>query len=488
MFIDQKQYLRYCQITSDLICFAILDLLFVPLILTLTANGWGDLFSVHADACNVCIYKTPFSLNCILILTVISTGILVRLKFYDHSSTNTKKVLLIQPVSLTIIHSTLLWMLLTWIDLDAHTMYTAIISSITFLFLLLLANRLYLVHAIRKSKSHAHLIRQIVLVGTGSNSLLLATYIKTHPESGLRLAGCLATRKNASHQQNFGFRILGIVTDLPSLVLEHHIDCILVPEDENSSPHLDYLFKTCAAMGIDFATAMPLPEPAPLSSEQYSMEILGKTKISLFQFTNTSPFSAFIRRVVDFTASTALIFLCLPFWIIVPALIHSSSPGPAFFRQKRVGKFGEIFTLYKFRSMIVNAEAMQSDLVYLNEMDGPAFKIKDDPRLTPTGKFLRKYSLDELPQLFNVFLGDISLVGPRPAKADEVRQYKPTERRRLSVIQGITCIWQVSGRNDLKFDEWMKLDLLYIDNRSIMLDLKILLRTVPAVLMKKGAY
>ena len=138
--------------------------------------------------------------------------------------------------------------------------------------------------------------------------------------------------------------------------------------------------------------------------------------------------------------------------------------------------------------MVGGAEKMQEGLMHLNEMDGPAFKIKNDPRQTITGSFLRKTSLDELPQLFNVFRGDISLVGPRPAIEIEVIQYRPIERKRLSVTQGITCIWQISGRNNIKFDEWMKLDLLYIDNLSTAQDFRIILKTIPAVLLKKGAY
>jgi len=211
-------------------------------------------------------------------------------------------------------------------------------------------------------------------------------------------------------------------------------------------------------------------------------------EFKLIKFVYIIPLTVFLKRIIDLTASSVLIVLCMPFWITIPISIKLTSPGPVFFRQERFGKYGKKFILYKFRSMVVGAEKMQEGLTYLNEMDGPAFKIKNDPRQTVSGRFLRKTSLDELPQLFNVFRGDISLVGPRPAIEKEVIHYRPIERKRLSVPQGITCIWQVSGRNNIKFDEWMKLDLMYIYNFSAAQDIKILLKTIPAVLLKKGAY
>jgi lipopolysaccharide/colanic/teichoic acid biosynthesis glycosyltransferase len=166
-----------------------------------------------------------------------------------------------------------------------------------------------------------------------------------------------------------------------------------------------------------------------------------------------------------------------------------SSPGPVFFRQQRSGMSGAPFTLYKFRTMVTNAEQFRHELEAMNEMTGPVFKITNDPRVTPTGKFLRKYSLDELPQLWNVLRGEMSLVGPRPLPVDEVRRFNDlAHRRRLSVKPGLTCLWQISGRNEVKdFRDWVRLDLEYIDNWSLWLDLKILCRTVPVVLVGTGA-
>jgi lipopolysaccharide/colanic/teichoic acid biosynthesis glycosyltransferase len=166
---------------------------------------------------------------------------------------------------------------------------------------------------------------------------------------------------------------------------------------------------------------------------------------------------------------------------VVAVLIKLDSTGPVIFSQKRVGLYGRKFTLYKFRTMILGAEGIKSHFEELNEMDGPVFKIRNDPRITRLGRFLRRASLDELPQLFNVLKGDMSVVGPRPPLPEEVEKYEVWQRRRLSMKQGLTCLWQANGRNTLDFKTWMKLDLDYIDNWSWWLDLKILLRTIPAI-------
>jgi lipopolysaccharide/colanic/teichoic acid biosynthesis glycosyltransferase len=176
-------------------------------------------------------------------------------------------------------------------------------------------------------------------------------------------------------------------------------------------------------------------------------------------------------------------------FVILAILIKLTSPGPVFFRQQRSGLNGSPFTLYKFRTMGTNAEQLKHELEAMNEMSGPVFKVTNDPRVTPVGKFLRKYSLDELPQLYNVLRAEMSLVGPRPLPVDEVKRFDNlAHRRRLSVKPGLTCLWQISGRNQISdFKDWVRLDLEYIDNWSLWLDLKILIRTIPAVLIGTGA-
>ncbi len=200
------------------------------------------------------------------------------------------------------------------------------------------------------------------------------------------------------------------------------------------------------------------------------------------------PVYAFFKRLFDLLLSGMAILLLSPVLLILAIAVRSDG-GPAIYSQIRVGKNGKLFRIYKFRSMCVNADSpeMLEKLAALNEMDGPAFKIKDDPRITKVGRFIRRTSLDELPQLFNIFIGNMSIVGPRPPLESEVRQYTEYQKQRLLVKQGLTCYWQCSGRNNISFDEWMDMDIRYIRERSLLTDLKIILKTVPAVLSGDGA-
>ena len=175
-------------------------------------------------------------------------------------------------------------------------------------------------------------------------------------------------------------------------------------------------------------------------------------------------------------------------YFLIPILIKLSSRGPVLFKQVRAGLNGRKFVLYKFRTMYVGADLARRELANQNEMDRVVFKIRNDPRITSIGKFIRKYSLDELPQLINVIKGDMSIVGPRPPLPEEVNNYQIWQRRRLSMKPGLTCLWQISGRNEVSFEKWMELDLEYIDNWSLFLDLKVIIKTIPAVISGRGAY
>jgi len=201
-----------------------------------------------------------------------------------------------------------------------------------------------------------------------------------------------------------------------------------------------------------------------------------------------SEFHLFCKRMLDIALSASSLLLLWPVLLVIAAAIRVLSPGPVLFRQTRCGLGGRHFTLYKFRSMVNNAEQLRAELHQLNELDGPVFKISDDPRITSVGRILRRFSLDELPQLWNILRGDMSFVGPRPAIPDEVEQYEAWQRRRLRMRPGLTCTWVLEGRNHLDFNRWMQLDLAYIDTWSLWLDLKIFLRTIPIVLSGRGAY
>ena len=195
------------------------------------------------------------------------------------------------------------------------------------------------------------------------------------------------------------------------------------------------------------------------------------------------------KQAIDFAGAMAMLVLLSPVFLLCALAVKFNSPGPVLFQQKRSGINGRPFTMYKFRSMATNAEQRKHELAAMNEMTGPVFKVANDPRITPIGRFLRRFSLDELPQLFNVLKGAMSLVGPRPLPVDETKRFEDlAHRRRLSVKPGLTCLWQISGRNEVnEFSDWVRLDLEYIDNWSLWLDIKILFRTIPVVFIGTGA-
>ena len=192
------------------------------------------------------------------------------------------------------------------------------------------------------------------------------------------------------------------------------------------------------------------------------------------------------KRVIDIFGAVTGLILTAPIMLIAAILIKLESQGSVVFKQERIGKEGKRFLMFKFRTMCPEAEALKKQLTHLNEMNGPVFKIKEDPRVTRVGCFLRKYSVDELPQLLHVLTGELSLVGPRPALPEEVQKYEPWQRARLTAKPGLTCLWQVNGRNELDFADWMKLDLEYVEKRSLGLDFRILLKTIPTVLKGTG--
>jgi lipopolysaccharide/colanic/teichoic acid biosynthesis glycosyltransferase len=200
------------------------------------------------------------------------------------------------------------------------------------------------------------------------------------------------------------------------------------------------------------------------------------------------PYLRFGKRALDFVASVFALVVCAPVVGLLAVLIKLESRGPVFYRSVRIGRGGRAFTFYKLRSMVKDADRHRHHIAHMNEADGPVFKIARDPRITRIGKFMRTTSLDELPQFFNVLIGDMSLVGPRPPIPEEVAQYEPWQLRRLDVRPGITCLWQISGRSRIGFQEWMRLDLEYIRHQSLGLDMQILVRTLPAVLSREGAY
>jgi len=253
--------------------------------------------------------------------------------------------------------------------------------------------------------------------------------------------------------------------------------------------HLNRLQEAIAACEIEGVEAWLLADFIKTSIARPDFDAIGDRPMLVFRTTPDISWALLIKGVIDRVGAFLLLIPASVVMLAAAAAIRLTSPGPIVFRQVRAGKHGKPFTMYKFRTMVTDAEMRQAELLAFNQMSGPVFKIERDPRITPIGRYLRKWSIDELPQLLNVLQGHMSLVGPRPLPIYEVEKFENTaQRRRLSVKPGLTCLWQVSGRNQVTdFHEWVRLDLKYIDNWSIWLDIKILIMTIPVVLLGLGA-
>jgi exopolysaccharide biosynthesis polyprenyl glycosylphosphotransferase len=330
--------------------------------------------------------------------------------------------------------------------------------------------------------------RTVVIVGTGRRATDIAKLIVGHNYWGYKILGFVSD----GHRLSNGwarYRIFGSVPDLRRILetgaIPEPIDEIVFAVTRKKLDEMKQIFIMCEELGIRTRVAMNF-----FSNRVARLEIEELEGVPFLTFTTTPSNEAHLalKRALDIAISLVLLTLTLPVILLAAGLIRITSPGSVLFKQKRIGLNGRLFTLYKFRTMIENAHERREELAHLNEMNGPVFKLKSDPRVTPIGRWLRRFSFDEIPQLWNVLKGDMSLVGPRPPIPEEVASYHRWHRRRLSMKPGLTCLWQISGRNDIQdFDRWMKLDLQYIDNWSPSLDLKILLRTIPAVLSGKGA-
>lgn len=328
-------------------------------------------------------------------------------------------------------------------------------------------------------------IDDVLVVGTGPSARHTGTTLEQkHPRR--RLLGFLRPNTGPARMQVPRERVLGSVReDLERILRAHPVGEVYVAlRTTECGRDVEAVIRVCERLGIPFALpAVPVPMGRARPANPNSIP---DGYLHFVPFASR-PAQRAVKRLFDIVASAAALLVLSPLLLGVALIIKLTSRGPVFFAQERVGLHGRTFRMLKFRSMVVNAEALKAKLAAQNEQSGPVFKMKNDPRITPIGRFIRKYSIDELPQLINVLRGDMSVVGPRPPVPPEVAQYEPWQRRRLSVRPGLTCIWQVSGRNQISFEEWMYLDMRYIDHWSFWSDLALILRTVPVVLTGRGA-
>jgi len=359
-----------------------------------------------------------------------------------------------------------------------------VLLYVAFAWLLLSVFRLNartLVGAVRKEFTQPY---YVLIAGTGERALRIAETVEQSAAHGLVLEGFL------DHAP--GDRVLTLGRDypvwplerLPELLRARIIDEVVFAVPSERLASLEDVFLACDEQGVRTRVAVDF---FPHVNSQVYLDRLSEVPLLTFSAAPHDEVKLFLKRSIDMILSAAALILLTPLLLLLALAIKFTSRGPVIFRQERCGLSGRRFTVYKFRSMTLDAESRKASLEHLNTKQ-TAFKIPNDPRLTPLGRWLRKFSLDELPQFWNVLRGDMSLVGPRPAVPNEVDRYESWQRRRLRMRPGLTCLWAINGRDKLDFETWMRLDMQYIDTWSLWLDWQIIFRTIPQVLLGKGAH
>ena len=327
----------------------------------------------------------------------------------------------------------------------------------------------------------------VVLLGSGSRARDIAARIERDRRPRVRIRGFLDDDPSDADRAELGPRYLGRIERLAEIAARGEVSWVIftLPRRFLAEESTANAIGVCETLGIDLTVPVDLFDTR--ASNAILSEIAGIPAVSFSVLRRHSHLQLAAKRALDVVGAVVALTLTAPIWIVAAIAIKLDSVGPVFFEQKRCGLYGRGFGLLKFRTMVSDAEARKAALRDQNEKSGPVFKIARDPRVTHVGRILRKYSIDELPQLLNVLIGDMSLVGPRPPVPAEVEKYELDHRGRLSMRPGITCLWQISGRNEIEFEDWVKLDLEYIERWSLRLDIQILLATLPVVVSGRGA-
>ncbi len=406
---------------------------------------------------------------------------------YESKRLSTKGSELLEAVKATSLSTICLAVLSSLCHLRVVTTARFLLLFWAFSSLTLVVSRILLRYWLASARRNGHNLRHILVLGTNARAIQFARKIGAAPEQGYRLVGFVDDEW--AFMEEFRSTGLKLACDFSGIAefLRHNVvdEVAIYLPLRSFYEHAAQVAAVCEQHGIVLRFDpdifnLKLAKPRAVAAD-------GEPQIATPGVVSEGwPF--LFKRTIDLSVSLLTVLLLSPLFLVIAALIKLTSPGPVFFGQKRVGLNKRQFTMYKFRTMVPDAEKIQEELLHLNEMSGPVFKIKNDPRVTPIGRILRKTSMDELPQLFNVLKGDMSLVGPRAMSVRDYESFNEDwQRRRFSVPPGITCLWQIRGRNALPFEQWMELDMEYIDKWSIWLDLQILAQTIPAVIKGSGA-
>jgi exopolysaccharide biosynthesis polyprenyl glycosylphosphotransferase len=363
-----------------------------------------------------------------------------------------------------------------WIDLGSLTLFAGINMVLLYGF------KAFFYRFMQLMRRKGYNTRQLLVVADNSSSDFVEELMQTK-DWGYRIQALVTDNKEVRERYQDRLKVFDSSTSLTKLMNEMVIDELFYARSKINYKEINPLMGACAERGIVFRLR-------PIMLERYGLKaaytIFNDNPLYVFRNIPNNYLGMKIKRSMDILVSLGALIIASPVLLAIAIAIKLDDGGPVFFLQQRVGLFGRRFTCLKFRTMVTNAEALKTSLMDQNEQDGPVFKIRYDPRITRVGRFLRKYSLDEFPQFLNVLNGDMSVVGPRPPLPDEVNQYKKSQNRRLSVKPGITCIWQVSSRNNVDFDSWVKQDMEYIDNWSLKLDLILILKTFKVMIQGTG--
>ena len=427
----------------------------------------------------------------IVLAQIITAWLIADNVFTPYKSFSRKKFLRIVIDNIKMVSSVLTVIIISSFifKTDISRLLLALFSVITFILLLL--SKCFLTYLYIKHYSRERNKLNVIIVGTKGRAKQVIDHIHSYKKH-YKIIGCLDTHSGQKGLEvKNGCTVIGTLDDLKQIVLNTIVDEIIFAMPLEKIESIDMYILLIEMLGIpvrifpDWYLHSTVFQPG---ISKVCFDSFGGSPTMLLTATNQNHLNLLLKQIIDTSAAFILLILLLPFFALTGILIKLFSKGPVFFSQNRMGLNGRLFKLYKFRTMVPDAEERLKELQALNEADGPAFKITKDPRIIPyIGTFLRKSSMDELPQLFNVICGDMSLVGPRPPLPSEVEKYNVWQRRRLSMKPGLTCLWQIKpNRNDLSFNEWMSLDLNYIDNWSLKLDLSILAQTAFVVIGVQG--
>lgn len=328
-------------------------------------------------------------------------------------------------------------------------------------------------------------VQRVLLVGAGDVGRMVMRTVVARPDLGLQLVGFLDDNPSKGSTDIGPFRALGPINNVAQTLELIPVDRVIVCLPWQSHRTMQRLLHHCELAGVK---AQVVPDFFQMTRDHMQVDDLNGIPLISKRDIVITGWNLVLKRTFDLVLSALIGIILSPLLLAVAIAIKLDSPGPIFYSQERVGRNGKTFRCFKFRSMIVNAEEMVAELAERNEASGPLFKLRQDPRITRVGRFLRRYSIDEFPQFWNVVRGEMSIVGPRPNLPEEVAQYQEWHRKRLLVSPGITGLWQVSGRSDLTFDEMVLLDVYYVENWNVLLDINIMLRSIPAIIRARGAY